>query len=176
MAIVFHCEHCGKEIRAADSAGGKWGKCPFCQNKLYVPSLETEEELKLAPIDDSELEREKQLMAETYKLTQDILKEREVPEGPGAPAGAIYDMSEKELKNNIILFIRKMSSGDLDEAEMTAALIAPYKDKVIEIIDRIALSEIPEPQLSDIAPQVLPGFIRTLRSKISGFNENVAEL
>ena len=95
MAIVFHCEHCGKEIRAADTAGGKWGKCPTCHNKLYVPSLEPGEELKLAPEDNKDLEREKQLMAETYRLTQDILKEREVPEGPAAPAGAVYEMSER---------------------------------------------------------------------------------
>lgn len=166
MAIVFHCEHCGKEIRAADNAGGKWGKCPTCHNRLYVPSLEAGDELKLAPEDNDDLEREKQLMAETYKLTQDILKERDVPEGPAAPAGAVYEMSDKELKKHIILFIRQMASGELEEADRTAALIAPYKSKVTEIIDRIALSEIPEPQLSDIAPQVLSGMIRTLRSKI----------
>jgi len=166
MAIVFHCEHCGKEIRAADTAGGKWGKCPTCHNKLYVPSLEPGEELKLAPEDNKDLEREKQLMAETYRLTQDILKEREVPEGPAAPAGAVYEMSEKELKKNIVMYLRQMEYGELDEAERTAALISPYKAKVIEIIDRIALSEIPEPELSDIAPQVLSGLIRTLRSKI----------
>jgi len=166
MAIVFHCEHCGKEIRASDTAGGKWGKCPTCHNKLYVPSLEPGEELKLAPEDNKDLEREKQLMAETYRLTQDILKEREVPEGPAAPAGAVYEMSEKELKKNIVMYLRQMEYGELDEAERTAALISPYKAKVIEIIDRIALSEIPEPELSDIAPQVLSGLIRTLRSKI----------
>ena len=57
MAIVFHCEHCGKEIRAADTAGGKWGRCPACHNKLYVPKMEEdeEEELKLAPIDNSDM-------------------------------------------------------------------------------------------------------------------------
>jgi len=167
MAIIFHCEHCGKEIRAADNAGGKWGKCPTCQHKLYVPSLDTGEELKLAPENIHDLEKEKKLMAETYRLTQDILKEREVPEGPSAPVGAIYEMSENELKKNIIIYLRQMENGELDEAERTAALIAPYKSKVTEIIDRIALSEIPEPQLSDIAPQVLSGLIRTLRLKIS---------
>jgi DNA-directed RNA polymerase subunit RPC12/RpoP len=167
MAIVFHCEHCGKEIRAADSAGGKWGKCPKCQHKLYVPSPDAEEELKLAPENNEDLEREKQLMAETYKLTQDILKEREVPEGPAVPAGAVYDMSENELKKNIIIYIKQMEDGELDEAERTAALIKPHRTKVIEILDRIALSEIPEPELSDIAPQVLSGLIRTLRDKIS---------
>jgi DNA-directed RNA polymerase subunit RPC12/RpoP len=166
MAIVFNCEHCGKEIRAADSAGGKWGKCPNCQHKLYVPSPETGEELKLAPEDNTDLEREKQLMAETYRLTQEILKEREIPDGPAIPAGAVYDMSEQELRKNIILFIRQMEDGELDEAERTAALISPHKNKVTEILDRIALSEIPEPELSDIAPQVLSGLIRTLRSKI----------
>ena len=167
MAIVFHCEHCGKEIRAADTAGGKWGKCPTCQHKLYVPSLDTGEELKLAPEDISDLERERQLMAETYRITQDILKEREVPEGSPAPTGAIYEMGEKELKKNIIIYLRQMEYGELDEAERTAALIAPYKDKATDIIDRIALSEIPEPELSDISPQVLSGLIRTLRSIIS---------
>ena len=81
MAIVFHCDHCGKKVEAQDSAGGKWGKCPACHNKIYVPAPHAGEELKLAPVDESEEEREKRLMAETHQLTQDILLEREVPEG-----------------------------------------------------------------------------------------------
>jgi DNA-directed RNA polymerase subunit RPC12/RpoP len=40
MAITFHCGHCGKKIEAPDSAGGKWGKCPSCHNKVYVPPKE----------------------------------------------------------------------------------------------------------------------------------------
>jgi len=81
MAIVFHCEYCGKEIKAADTAGGNGANVPAAINKVYVPSLEAEEELRLAPIDNREAEKEKQLMEETYRLTQDILREREVPEG-----------------------------------------------------------------------------------------------
>ena len=61
MAIVFHCEHCGKKIEAADDAGGKRGTCPVCHNKLYVPSRDVGDELKLAPVDETELEREKRL-------------------------------------------------------------------------------------------------------------------
>jgi len=80
MAITFHCDHCGKEIRAADSAGGKWGKCPSCHNKLYVPNLNIGDELTLAPVDETDEQREKRLMAETHQLAQDILQEREAPE------------------------------------------------------------------------------------------------
>jgi hypothetical protein len=166
MAIIFHCEYCGKKIEAADNAGGRWGKCPSCHNKLYVPGTAVGEELKLAPIDETAKERAKRLMAETYKLTQDILKEKEVPEGPPPPSGAIYDMGDKELKQNVIMYFREMVFGELDEAERIAALIAPFRNRALAIIDRIALSEIPESELADIPPQVLAGSIRTLREKI----------
>jgi phage FluMu protein Com len=166
MAITFHCEHCGKKIEAADTAGGKWGKCPACHNKLYVPSPDADEELKLAPLDESDLEREKRLMAETHRLTQDILQERDIPEGPPEPAAAMYEMSEKELIKNIILYLRQMAYGELDEAERTAALIAPFRAPSVKIIDRIALSEIPEPELADIPQQMLSGSIRALRNRI----------
>ena len=166
MAIIFHCQFCGKEIKAADSAGGKWGKCPTCQNKLYVPSPDADEDIKLAPLDTQFEEKEKQLMAETYKLTQDILQEREVPDGPSKPGGAVYELSDSEIRKNVILYLRQMAQGNLDEAERTSALITPFRSKVLEIIDRIALSEIPEPELKDISPSLLSGLIRDLRSKM----------
>ena len=166
MAITFHCEHCGKKIEAADTAGGKWGKCPACHNKLYVPSPDTGEELRLAPVDETDLERKRRLMAETYKLTQDILQERDAPEGPAGPAAPMYELSEQELKRHVVAYLRQMAEGELDEAERTAALIAPSRDSVVRIIDRIALSEIPEPELADIPQQMLAGAIRALRNRI----------
>lgn len=167
MAITFHCDRCGKEIRAADTAGGRWGKCPACHNKVYVPNLNVDDELKLAPVDESEEEKKQRLMAETYRLTQDILQERDVPNGPSGFGGPVSEMSEKELTKNIILYLRQMADGELDEAERTSASIAPHGRQATAIIDRIAVSEIPEPELADLAPQVLAGLVRTLRSKIS---------
>jgi phage FluMu protein Com len=169
MAIVFHCQFCNKEIRAADDAGGKWGKCPKCHNKVYVPSVDfdkEDEELKLAPIDTEDLKRKRELMAETYRLTQDILEEREIPGEAAQPAGAMYDMDDEELKKNIILYMRQMAAGELDDAEQTAALISPFSKRVEKILDQISLSQIPEPQLAKISPSVLSGFIKSLRSKL----------
>ncbi|MBN2136936.1 MAG: hypothetical protein JW720_03945 [Sedimentisphaerales bacterium] len=167
MAITFHCEYCGKEIRAADQAGGKWGKCPACHNKLYVPNLNINDELTLAPIDETEEEKKKRLMAETYMLTQDILQERTIPEGDiELPASTPSTMDEREITKRVILYLRQMADGELEDAEMTVAAIAPHSRQAKPIIDKIALSEIPEPELADLAPQVLAGLIRTLRSKI----------
>ena len=67
----------------------------------------------------------------------------------------------------IILYLRQMASDDLDEAEATAALISPFVTRALKIIDQIALSEMPEPELTDIPPQMLSGSIRALRSRLS---------
>jgi hypothetical protein len=166
MAIVFHCEHCGKKIEAADSAGGRWAKCPACHNKLYVPSPKVDEELKLAPVDESEEERKRQLLAETFQLTQDILQEREVPEGPSS-MGPAYEIGDKELAERIVRYLRTMAKGDLDEGTRLADAIAPYGQQAIGILDKMGLSDMPEPQLADIPPQVLSGLIRNLRTRIS---------
>ncbi|MFQ6035437.1 MAG: hypothetical protein ACE5NM_06260 [Sedimentisphaerales bacterium] len=167
MAITFHCNHCGKKVEAQDSAAGKWAKCPACHNKIYVPDLKEDEELKLAPVDESEEERKKRLMAETYKLTQDILQEREIPEAAAGLGGSVPEISDKELTKNIIVYLRQMADGELDEAQRTADSIAPYGRQAVKILDEIALSEMPEPELADIPPQVLSGLIRNLRTRIS---------
>jgi hypothetical protein len=166
MAITFHCTHCGKKIEAPDSAGGKWGKCPSCHNRVYVPDIHADADLKLAPIDEEEEARRKKLMAETYKLSQDILLERDETNGPAAPGVSASRMSDKELTKNIILYLRQMADGELSQARSTANLIVPCGRRAIKIIDKIALSEIPEPELADIPQQVLSGLIRDLRSKI----------
>ena len=184
MAIIFHCTHCSKKIEAADSAGGKWGRCPACHNKIYVPQPEPDEELKPAPIDETEEEKRRRLMAETYKLTQDILQERDIPPETSEPTTetsekeptkdkqpaewsrwAAIEMSEKELTKNIIMHLRLIADGELDEGEKLVNLIAPHGPRAIEILDRIALSEIPEPELADIPQQVLAGLIEHCGAK-----------
>ena len=170
MSITLHCEHCGKKIRAADKAGGKWGKCPACHNKVYVPSNEAaEEELKLAPIDASDAAKQKKLMAETFKLEQNLLIEKEKSDESGemASGGAFYG-DDRQLSNEIITYLLHMAKGQLDDAERLAEAIAAHGPKAIKILDQVALSDIPEPTLADIKPQVLAGLMRTLRAKING--------
>ncbi len=167
MAIIFHCEHCGKKIEASDSSGGKWGKCPSCHSKLYVPSPDSDEELKLAPIDESEEEKERRLMAEAHKLTQDILQERDVPNGPAEAVEPISGMGERELTKNIIMYLRQMADDELHEAQRTIGLIAHHGAHAAKILNRMALSEIPEPELTDIPRQVLSALIKNLHTEIS---------
>jgi len=169
MSIQIHCNYCSKKINAPDSAGGKWGKCPSCNNKLYIPGLSAGEQLSLVPIDESEVQREKQLMEETFQLEQKILLEREIPDESNSSVNTQKTtiISEKELTKDIILYLRYAANDLISDADQIIALIAPHKKQALQIIDKIGLSEIPEPELADIEQQVLAGLIRTLRNKIS---------
>ena len=169
MSIKFHCEHCGKRIDAPDTAGGKWGKCPACHNKVYVPEPHTndEEELKLAPIDETEDERQKRLLAETFQITQSILQEKNVPDAGVSPMTPASDISSDDLTEIIVRYLRQMYDGDLDDAQRTAESIAAHRRQSKDILDQIATSDPPDPELMDIPPTVLSGFIRNLRTRIS---------
>ena len=168
MAITFHCDFCGKKIEAQDSAAGKWAKCPSCHNKIYIPNLNIDDELKLAPIDKSEEERKKRLMRETYQLTQQILQEKEVPDesAQNSPTQEPDLLSERDLTKYVILYLRQTADDELEQAKESLQQLKPQGSQAMKILDRIAISEMPEPELADIPQHTLAGLLRTLRSQL----------
>jgi DNA-directed RNA polymerase subunit RPC12/RpoP len=170
MSIMFHCEHCGKKVEAPDTAGGKWGKCPACHNKVYIPSLQADEEIRLAPLDKEEERKRRELFNETVRLRQDILSETDLPPEEGTltknQAAKPGVLSDAELMTTIIAYLRQMADGELDEAGRTAKAVLPNGVRAIKFLERIALSEIPEPELADIPQNVLARLIKTLRNQL----------
>jgi hypothetical protein len=59
MSIDLHCPQCTKLIRAPDNAGGRHGKCPYCEAKVYIPTPPAEDdEIKIAPFDATDAKRD----------------------------------------------------------------------------------------------------------------------
>jgi hypothetical protein len=167
MAITFHCKFCGKKIEAPDNAGGKWGKCPSCHNKVYVADINANiDDLKLAPVDPGEEEKKRQLMIETFQLDQEILKEKD-NKNPAGNNARLTAMSDEELNNKVIMYLRHMAEGSLDAADTVARQISPFGKRAVKILDNIALTDMPAAELQDIPSQVLAGLIRGLRNRIA---------
>jgi len=163
MPISFHCECCKKKIKAPDEAGGKWGSCPHCKHRCYIPLPPSDDEppLTLVPLDEEEERRRDEMMRETYNLQQNILQERNAGgEDPEAAAGAVT--SEKDLIKAIILYLRQMADGRLEQAEDTARMIVRHKEQAKDLLQRMARAEQPEPELADISPKLLQGFMKQL--------------
>lgn len=89
MPISFNCPHCGKQIKAPDSAVGKQGSCPACKGPCLVPAPQPAEddEIKVAPLDETEEERRKRLEEEDRQIRESIWEQRETPEDPNERFG-----------------------------------------------------------------------------------------
>ncbi|MHC5157474.1 MAG: hypothetical protein ACYSOZ_05150, partial [Planctomycetota bacterium] len=99
MSISLHCESCKKKIKAPDEAGGKWGNCPHCKHRNYIPlpKPDDEPELRLVPLDESEETQMERLMRETKNLTKEILTQSSLPEEDSDSASGSRTASEKEI-------------------------------------------------------------------------------
>jgi len=181
MAIIFTCKHCGKRIEAPEKTRSRRVKCPGCKKGITVPDnkqqdAHSDNTLKLAPLDQNEEAKRKHLLSETFNLTQTILQERSEPADSDdsippmdspffePPAEAI---DIEELHNIISKYLRLMADGELNQASQLVHMIASKGQSSITIIDKIAVNDMPEPELDGIPPQVLSGLIRNLRSKIN---------
>lgn len=168
MSISFHCESCKSKIKAPDGAGGKWGNCPHCKHKCYIPlpKSEDEEELKLAPIDDLAESMIDQMMQETHDLTKSLLHEKAIPDEP-TPTGSTATVNERDVIKTCILYLRQMADGELGQAEKTFNKLSSNKKPAMRILASMSRAERPEPELSDIAEGVLNGLIRDTTNKLS---------
>jgi hypothetical protein len=160
MAITLNCECCKKTINAPDNAGGKWAKCPHCGFKCYIPLPPSadDEEIKLAPIDEEEETEYKEMMRETYHITEELLHEIEDPGDTGHAA----TIDEKVLTVRIVKYLGLMASGSLVEAANAAHKITPYKTQAKRILEKMLNDEIPEPELANVPAKVLTGFVRNM--------------
>ena len=165
MSITFHCESCKKKIKAPEESGGKYGSCPHCKHKCYVPlpPSEDDEELKLIPLDEGYEDEYKRMMRETYGLTQNILEERDSGK---EPVGIAMPVVEKDVVKDVVYYLRLMADGELTQAENLMKKLTRSPKTAKDILARMRKTDKPEPELLDIAPKVLQALIKDLSKRL----------
>lgn len=169
MSISFHCESCGKKVKAPESAGGKWGNCPTCRHRCYIPMPIPDDapELCLAPVDASEESQIEQMMKETHSVTQFILHETmPIEDGPADQTDA-KAAADREVLKHCILYLREMADGELMRGEKTLEALKSRKKSALRILSSLARSTQPEPELADIPDRILQGLVRDASTKLS---------
>ena len=148
MSISLHCESCKKKIKAPDETGGKWGKCPHCGHRCYIPLPKSNDD----PLFFDAGERE-------------ILTQIALPEDDPVAAASTRISNEKEIIKYCILYLRQMADGELAAAEHTFSQLKKYKKPVLRTLASMARAEQPEPELADLPPTILQGLIRDVSTK-----------
>lgn len=165
MQITFSCERCHKEVKAPESAAGRRGKCPFCNESTYIPMPVSDEDvLPLAPIDEQEeaarqarikalLEQEKELLAETGGSPEPPLEDRE-------------QVASQDLHHFVVNYCLDMFNGKLERAETHARKLRRYDQVAFKAIDDFTEGDALEPALDLIPKAILAGFLSQLRQRL----------
>lgn len=170
MSIEFHCDHCGRLVRAPDDAGGKRGKCPTCHQPVYVPTPSDQiEPLDLAPVDESEEHERARLLKESQDIQRELLDERNPPTdvAPASPSVPVEQPlpPELDMETLVIEYALAMAAGDLEQAEQLATDIRSDMKAAEDVMQRLMLDELPPERLANIPRPVLVGFFKQLRGK-----------
>jgi DNA-directed RNA polymerase subunit RPC12/RpoP len=166
MSISFNCEKCKKRVKAPDDAGGKYGNCPSCGHRLFIPAPHTdgEPELVLQPIDEDDDRRIHEELKETYNLTINILHETDIPDDDKtAPIGPA---PVREMIRWIVMYLRQVADGDLDGAQKIETKLHQHPKEIKELLKKMSTAERPEPELANIPPKILLGLIKNLESQL----------
>lgn len=170
MPISFHCEHCGKEIKAPDTTAGKRGKCPHCQGVCYIPAATSDDEVyDLAPEDNEAERRRAREEAAARDLQRRLLSERREIDGPDAPPPpreTDEQVRPGDLRAMLTDYLSAMARGHLEEADRLAAVLARNKKAVLQLIDRIGADDVLSASMSDLPRPVMLGYLRQLRGRL----------
>lgn len=173
MAIEFHCEHCGKGIKAPPDLAGKRAKCPACHNSVYVPTPSEElEPLNLAPIDRREEQERQRALQEARELQRRLLGDREAVDAGGRGVAAREAAAAREsatpredMESLVLKYAASMARGELQTAEFLAREIRKDFKTAEEVMQRLTIDEVPHPALAGIPRPVVVGFFRQLRER-----------
>ena len=169
--IRITCQHCNHVIKAPRQAAGKRGKCPYCQNSVYVPTPEEDlEEIPLASDDEESLARADRLEKEAQEVAAAIRRERcEPPENAPHPAAAskpIPDSSLLDINAAIIRYLLAMQISELEKAEAIAGELKGAARQAKSKIQQMMVDAIRPEAVSSLPDGLYQGFLRKLLEQL----------
>lgn len=174
MSIELHCPKCSNVIKAPDNAGGKYGKCPYCQNRVYVPTPADQiEEIPLAPIDAEAERREAEMRAESSKYAANVSHAGEIPDtvsdggfGGDSAVGVPMEAGEfVDVEEGVERFVYAMRDSELDVADQVVSQLKGEAKKVVDYINGIMVDPAP-PDFDDMPKPLVHGFLKTLKGRL----------
>ena len=171
MSIELNCPICHKLIKAPDGAGGKQGKCPYCENLVYIPSplAEDEEGFDLAPLDEEDAEREERLKAEAAAYVAELSRDTaRAPEEAGAGAGSAPAPPPGEvadLEGLVERYVLAMRDSELETTEELVRQLRRVRHRTRDYVQGRIVDEM-APPISDVPEPLVKGFLKALLERM----------
>jgi DNA-directed RNA polymerase subunit RPC12/RpoP len=166
VSVKFHCSKCSKLIQAPREAAGQRGKCPYCQQSVYIPTPPEElEEIPLAPLEEEAsggepLDDEAELLLSELGHAQD--EPTESPSAGPRAAAARGAGAAADVQRAVIKVVLLMKESRLEEAEEMIRRLKGHAEEARARVQALLIDEIPPPELEDCPPALYKGFLRKI--------------
>ena len=170
--IRVTCEHCNRVIKAPRKSAGRTGKCPHCQNSVYVPIPEEElEEIPLAADEDSALAKADRLDIEAYEIAADIRRDRQKPAEPGGAGPEPVERSEPRQKATnigeaVIRYLLAMEISDLQKADSIVGELKAAGRQTRSKVQQMMVDAMKPEAVRSLPDGLYQGFLRTLLDQL----------
>jgi hypothetical protein len=174
MPIELHCPQCEKLIRAPDNAGGKHGKCPYCDTKVYIPVPFADDDLlALAPVDEEEERRAERERQEALRYTTAMDKDSDLkvapPDDAAGPrsAGRRPDAPGEVIEVGELAerFVLAMRDSKLEDADRIARQLKRAGSRARDHIEGMLLDPTPPP-IEGVPKPLVHGFLKALLERL----------
>jgi DNA-directed RNA polymerase subunit RPC12/RpoP len=172
MSIQLHCPLCGKLIKAPDDAGGKRGKCPYCEGKVYIPSAPSdEEEIGIAPLDEEAERQAQELADEAAEYAASLSRETGSPRDGGGkikdrpPSTSVTPGEVVDVPQLVEKFVTAMRDSKLEQADRCVSQLARAGQRARDYVEGVMLDEM-APSFEGVPPAVQKGFLKALLERL----------
>lgn len=165
MSIELHCPQCQKLVKAPDGAGGKRGKCPFCQAAMYIPEpVDDLEPIPIKPVEKEDADREAELRRESTEFAASIDKVAGGVVAADPTEGGLA--AEVDVASDVDIFVRSMHRSDLETMHSAVARLKRSGDKGRSFVEELLKNEAAI-DFGDVPAPLAKGFLRKLQNKLT---------
>ena len=165
MSIELHCPQCQKLIKAPDGAGGKRGKCPFCQAAMYIPEPSDElDVIPIKPIAKEDADREAELRRESSNFAASIDKVTGGAASADPREGGLG--AEVDVASDVDVYVHSMHKSDLDTMHSAVARLKRSGDTGRSFVEELLKNEATI-DFGDVPAPLAKGFLRKLQVKLT---------
>lgn len=170
MSIEIHCDHCGKLIRAPETAAGKRGKCPYCDQSVYIPTPPDQGgEIGLAPLDEDDERRIEELRRESAEYAATISKAQpgkyDVGDAGGGAARGAGEDEDVDIGSEVERFVLAMADSKLDTANGAVVRLKKARKRAADHVQGLLLDQMP-PKIGRVPLPLMKGFLKTLADRL----------
>lgn len=144
------------------------GKCPYCQQRCYIPTAPDEVgEIPVPRVDPQEQGKARALKRESPAVGGAAPQQPQARPSP-SPEPSSQGEGEEDLTTLVQEYILHMVKGDLAAAEALTRKISKWGSAAVKVIDDLAMTGFLHPGLEGVPPGVVSGFFRQLRKDVLG--------